>query len=78
MARTTKSIISFETQRVASGKRAATQRSKSVLIQRPGLVSQTILSRGGTFRRAWNRSRHVCGVPAVFAGAGLMPGRSDR
>src|ERR1700746_3326723 len=59
MARTTRSIISFETQRVANGKRAARHRSSSVQTLRNRSVSQTIRSRGGTFLSASKRSRQV-------------------
>ena len=39
---------------------------KMVAVVRGGLVSQTIRNKGGTFRSARRRSRHVTGVSAGF------------
>jgi hypothetical protein len=65
-------MISLEIQSVARGISAEMQRRSSVKTLRAGLVSQTILRRGGTFRRAWNRSRQDWGASDDLSGTGLM------
>jgi len=49
----------LEIQRVANGKKADRHRRMMVDRLSVGLVCQTILSSGGTFRSAWKRSRQV-------------------
>jgi hypothetical protein len=53
-----------------TGITAATKRSSTVALVMPGLVSQTIRSRGGIFRRARMRSRQLAGA-SDLGGCGL-------
>ena len=52
MARTTKSMMSFATHRLASGNSALMKRNASVATLSQGLVDQTIRKSGGTLRNA--------------------------
>ena len=63
-------MISFPTQSCPTGITDETRRRQIVAIVRDGLVSQTIRNRGGTFRKARKRSRHVAGASADLGKGG--------
>src|ERR1700722_11931772 len=70
MARTTWSMMSFPTHNWATGITEETTRKTIVAVVRGGLVFQTIRNKGGTFRSARRRSRHVTGASADFGRGG--------
>ena len=72
MARTTWSMISLATHSCATGIKDEISRKTMVPNVSPGLVSHTIRSNGGTFRRARRRSGQVAGVSAGFGSGGWV------
>ena len=62
--------MSFPTHNWATGITEEITRKKIVARVRLGPVSQTIRNKGGTFRSARRRSRHVTGASADFGNGG--------
>ena len=69
---TTPSMMSFETQSIASGSSARTRRKTMLASTRGGLVSHTILSNGRTFRSEARRARQESSTAGCVGLAGCM------